>query len=97
MISTNPNPDPNQLPPFCRRANAFRQCLECYDRYYLDAGTCYKVDDQCKTFNTATGACLSCFGGYRISGNACVIDTSGGGGGNQNGIANCLRAVNGVC
>lgn len=40
-------------------------CAKCSNGFFLNAqGKCQGVDPTCKTFNTSTGECLSCFSGY---------------------------------
>ena len=49
-------------------------CLRCAFRYFNFNGICKVVSDQCSSWNQNTGACTSCYGGYRLSDFSCVID-----------------------
>ena len=43
----------------------------CFFREVRINGQCVKVNDQCRTWNTTTAACTSCYGGYTLSNGAC--------------------------
>ncbi len=54
-----------------------KKCLQCSTRYYLSRqGNCRQVSDQCNTYNSVTGACLTCYSGYRLNGTACVLSNA---------------------
>lgn len=86
--SPNPNTDPN-----CAQHNANNTCTACYFRYYLNAQkVCVAVSDQCNTFDSSSGNCLSCYGGYTLNNGSCVITTT------PNSDPNCAqRDTNNVC
>jgi hypothetical protein len=48
-----------------------------------NTGKCRQISPLCKTFSPNTGACLTCFPGYIISGSACITSTA------SNSDANC--------
>ena len=48
-------------------------CKECYNRYYLSETGCKEVNPLCKGYDLNTGACTSCYPGYKISGSQCVL------------------------
>ena len=52
------------------------QCTDCYDRFYLDSNTCREVNPLCKGYNSSNGACTSCYVGYIVEGQSCVIATN---------------------
>jgi hypothetical protein len=67
-------------------------CTACSSRFYIDgSGKCKQVSPLCKTSDGNTGACLSCYPGYVLSGLTCSI----GGAGNSD--VNCQNFNNGVC
>lgn len=37
-------------------------------------GQCKQVSDLCNTWDAVTGACVTCYGGYKISSGTCVVD-----------------------
>jgi hypothetical protein len=43
-------------------------CTNCSVRYYLDSlGICQPVSDYCRTWDSSTGACLTCYNGYLLN------------------------------
>ena len=40
------------------------------------SGVCSPVSDQCATWNSVNGNCLSCYGGYLLQSGACVVNPS---------------------
>lgn len=69
VITTTPNTDPN-----CAQRDANNVCTSCYYRYYLnEQNICVAVSDQCNTFDSTSGKCLSCFGGYTLTKGSCVV------------------------
>ncbi len=61
----------------CKTSNPAGVCVECSDRYYLDSGAiCQPVNTNCKTYNTQTGACLSCYPGFGIVETTCLPGVS---------------------
>lgn len=65
------------------------RCIDCYDRCYLSGGQCYQVNTLCQTYDSNTGACLTCYLGYAISGTTCVVSNNPNP--NPNVIPNCKR------
>ena len=50
--------------------------MECSRRWYFNSQRiCVPVADECATWNS-NGACLSCYGGYVLSGRRCLIDNT---------------------
>ena len=71
--------------------------VDCPYRNFMKDGVCVRVSDQCKTWSTSTGECLTCYDGYKLSQGACVID---GGSGSGSGNGNCpyrTVRINGNC
>lgn len=67
-----PYTDPN-----CARYDSANNCLQCSFRYYFNSnGVCTKVSDQCRTWSNTTGACLTCYDGYRLYGSTCILGVS---------------------
>lgn len=69
QITINNN-DPN-----CRTPNFDGTCSLCYNTFYYDSVNlkrCVSVNPLCKTWNS-WGYCLSCYQGYILSLNNCVI------------------------
>lgn len=56
------------------RAWSNGQCRECSTRAYSINGVCTQVDPLCQTFNPTNGFCLSCFRGYNLVDNKCVLN-----------------------
>ena len=51
-----------------------QKCLQCSTRYYFNnQGICTQVSDYCNTYNSVTGACLTCYSGYTLNGTVCVL------------------------
>lgn len=48
-------------------------CLECSPYWYFKGGICTQVSPYCKTYDPATGACLSCYSGYSLLNGACEL------------------------
>ena len=51
-------------------ANGCKTCE--YRRVRISASECRKVSDQCNTWNSSNGACLSCYNGYILSNGQCL-------------------------
>ena len=65
----DPNFDPN-----CNLRSLTGSCLQCVSSYYLASnGYCRAINPICRTFNLSTGACISCYQGYKIEGATCVL------------------------
>jgi hypothetical protein len=48
--------------------------LVCSYRYYFGAdGYCAEVNPQCQTWDSVSGLCTSCYGGYTLVGGNCVL------------------------
>jgi len=61
------------LNPWCLVFNGL-VCTSCSAGYYIGTGgQCTAVNPQCATYSMTTGACLSCYAGYAISGTTCVV------------------------
>ena len=48
-------------------------CLSCSKNWVMINGACVPVNDQCSTFDDATGNCLTCYRGYNLEGGKCII------------------------
>lgn len=49
-------------------------CTQCSTgSYFNSAGICVTANSLCKTFNSMNGYCTSCFNGYTLSENTCVV------------------------
>ena len=48
-------------------------CLACSTNWVLINNVCVPVSDQCATFNSTTGNCVTCYKGYNLSQGRCVI------------------------
>ena len=49
-------------------------CTECAAGYYLpDSGVCKQLNPLCKESNMRTGACRSCYPGYTLAGDTCIV------------------------
>lgn len=47
-------------------------CTECYESYYLNSeAKCIQINPLCKSSNSSTGLCLSCFKGYSLRNGQC--------------------------
>jgi hypothetical protein len=68
-------------------------CSRCFSGYYLNLQQqCLQVNPLCKTYDQ-TGACLTCYVGYTLTGRECTISQSGG-----TGQTNCKTInANGIC
>lgn len=79
--------------PNCQKWDSSKQvCTACSAKFYLDAsGKCRQANPLCKTFDSASGACLSCYPGYVISGVNCIV------GGSSNSDVNCQSWNNNIC
>ena len=84
--------DPN-LDPNCNLRSLSGSCLQCIASYYLsENGYCTAANPLCRTFNISTGACLTCYQGYIISGKTCVLATG------DNTDPNCFKFLpSGLC
>lgn len=80
----------------CRQRDSSNRCVECSFRYYRDnQGICQPVNPQCKTFNATNGACESCYSGFILVENTCLLSTSLGL--SEVSDVNCRRFENGRC
>ena len=63
--------------PLCSKWNG-QNCLSCAAGSFLNfMGICTQADVNCKTFNSISGACTSCYSGYSLSAaSVCVKSTS---------------------
>ena len=69
--------DPN-LDPNCNLRSLKGTCLQCIASYYLNSnGYCTVANPLCRTYNLTNGHCLSCYKGYTVSGESCVVESSG--------------------
>ena len=48
------------------------ECVTCSFRWVLKNGTCVKVSDYCKSFNSTSGLCSACYSGYDLINGDCV-------------------------
>lgn len=62
--------------PFCKKFDSNNTCVQCADRYYMNLKVCTLISVFCNQYNSITGACLSCYSGFKISGSQCVQDNS---------------------
>ena len=42
-------------------------CKECYTGFVAVAGRCTTINALCKTYDTVSGACTSCYQGYTLN------------------------------
>lgn len=49
-------------------------CQQCSTRSYNFNGVCTAVNTLCNTWNNNNGFCLTCYNGYILNGNNCVLD-----------------------
>lgn len=64
--------------PNCRTANSDNTCSQCYHSFYYDsvsARRCVLVNPLCKSWND-WGHCLSCYQGYSLFNNNCIMDVA---------------------
>jgi proprotein convertase subtilisin/kexin type 5 len=53
------------------------KCNQCSDFWTFNSnGACIPVNDQCKTYNTTDGECLSCYSGYDLVNGSCLYSES---------------------
>lgn len=71
--TTTPSTNPTN-PPNCYTVDANGNCIQCNFRYVLISGNCVAVSDQCKTWNSTTGACTSCYDGWDLSNGECTTN-----------------------
>lgn len=64
--------------PNCQEYDADNLCESCSDRHYVNpsSGLCVSVSPLCKGYNLISGACLTCYQGYTLSTDKCVVGTS---------------------
>lgn len=68
LISSNSTRDIN-----CARYDR-NVCAACSNRYYFGTGgLCVPVNPLCKDFLAINGGCTTCYAGYSLSGNQCII------------------------
>ena len=76
MVSSSPTTTNASTNPLCSKWNQ-TVCLACAFRaYFNNAGICTAVSDKCNTWDKHNGACLSCYTGYGLANNSCVISSS---------------------
>ena len=51
-------------------------CVKCSQNWFASNGICLPVSDLCKTFDGASGWCLSCFKGYDLVNGSCVLSSA---------------------
>ena len=52
-------------------------CTECAERFVFNAiGNCITVADQCRTWDTSSGLCNSCYRGYDLNNGSCLYSDS---------------------
>lgn len=68
-------------------------CINCSKGFIFNSqGACSLINPLCKTYNQISGACLTCYNGYSLSGNTCIVDTN-----YQAVDPNCASYVSGIC
>ncbi len=79
--------------PNCQKFDqTLKICTQCASKFYLDSTSkCRQINPICKTANQNTGACTSCFQGYILSRDTCII------GGASNSDVNCQNFTNNIC
>lgn len=100
--SNAPQPGPSPLPnnnnndPYCAQYQGNTNiCAACSNRYFLSSrtGRCSPISNQCNTYDSNNGQCLSCYQGYTLSNGDCYILVS-----QSSYDPNCKKAdSNGVC
>lgn len=73
----------SSLPYGCLQQSGNGYCTVCKPRFYNQNGVCCEVSNQCNTYDSYTGACLSCYQGYILSGGSCVLGGNNGGNNGQ--------------
>jgi len=53
----------------CIKFTSAGQCLNCSSRFFMKYGVCTPINPLCKTYNTTTGNCLTCYPGYFLNAN----------------------------
>lgn len=52
-------------------------CIKCSDRSYFNtSGFCTAVSDQCATWDSLSGVCLTCYNGYNLNNGQCVLSAT---------------------
>lgn len=59
--------------PNCISFSLSGQCAACSSRFIMKSGLCTPISPLCKTYNTTTGNCISCYPGYYLSSGACIV------------------------
>jgi hypothetical protein len=79
--------------PNCQKFDSTRNiCTACSTKFYIDTtGKCRQISPLCKTADSNTGYCLSCYPGYILVGATCSV------GGNSNSDVNCQTFTNNIC
>jgi hypothetical protein len=78
--------------PNCQSYDSNNNCIKCIAKFYLSiTGMCQGVSPLCKEYNNVTGACTSCWTGYVLSINACIVANS------QNYDVRCSKRVGNTC
>lgn len=77
--------------PGCARYDwGSKVCLQCSYRFYFNSqNICTKISDLCNTFDSLTGACLSCYQGYALNGTICAVSQNNDNNQQQSPDLNC--------
>ena len=52
-----------------------RTCTQCNQRAYFKNGVCVQVSDLCNSYDKVTGACTSCYKGYRLASDSTCVSS----------------------
>ena len=58
--------------PNCLISDPNGKCLRCPDNFWIKDGICSQINIACKTADQLTGACITCFTGFRLAFGNCV-------------------------
>ena len=58
----------------CSKWNGNNVCLECSRGWWMNNGRCNPVSDQCSTWDSRNGDCVTCYGGYVLQNGACIAN-----------------------
>lgn len=64
----------NNYPDELCRSWSNGKCQHCSERAYFVNGICTSADPLCKTFNSVNGFCQTCYNGYTLTDNKCILD-----------------------
>jgi hypothetical protein len=67
-MCTTTSKDPN-----CILFDLNGQCTNCSSRFFMKGTLCTPINSLCKTYNTTTGNCLSCYPGYYLLNGSCLV------------------------